>query len=160
MKRIIAAILCVVMVFALGIPTVFAEEYVISYGAISSQNDERESAIVFDNPSNYCIMIPETIVADGNYLNFSANSMNLHDNECVEVYSTTGSRIELTSTETNDIAIFLFNTDYNSDVVARFNNGDLQPNYIVTNSVENANEIAAAHYSGTATFKIRLVEKT
>lgn len=160
MKKFLSVLLVFVMVFAIGVPSVFAEEYVISYGALSSEYADKESTVVYDNPSNFCIMIPETIVANNGYLDFSATYMNLHSNEYVEVYSASGNTVEMNSSETEDIAICLFNTSYNSDVVAKFNNGDLTPEFTVTTSVTNANEIAAAHYEGTAIFRIRLVENS
>lgn len=113
------------------------------------------SSIVYDNPSNYAVVIPETI--DGNQSTFSltATHMNLHENETVEV--TAGyDVVDLTSTETDDVAKYNFGC--NNGVVASFNNGDLESNILLYPYVENANEIAAAHYSGEVSFRIRLVE--
>lgn len=113
------------------------------------------SAIAYDNPSNYTVVIPETI--DGNQTTFSltATHMNLHENEKVEVYSVDGNTVDLTSTETDDIAKFHITVD---DIpVAVFENGELT-SPVIYPWVSNSNEIAAAHYTGAITFRIRLVE--
>lgn len=127
----------------------------VSAYQIDNPNMDGYSSIVYDNPSNYAVVIPETI--DGNQSTFSltATHMNLHENETVEV--TAGyDVVDLTSTETDDVAKYNFGC--NNGVVASFNNGDLESNILLYPYVENANEIAAAHYSGEVSFRIRLVE--
>lgn len=126
----------------------------VSAYQIDNPNMDGYSSISYDNPSNYAVVIPETI--DGNQSTFTltATHMNLHANETVEV--TAGlDVIDLTSTETDDIAKYNFGC--NNGVVASFNNGDLTSNTTLYPYVENANQIAAAHYTGDVTFRVRLV---
>lgn len=113
------------------------------------------SSITYDNPSNYAVVIPEIIDGNQSAFSLSATHMNLHENETVEVYSADGNIIDLTSTETDDIAKFHINID--DAPVAVFENGELT-SPVVYSWVSNSNEIAATHYSGTISFRVRLVE--
>ncbi len=112
------------------------------------------SSITYDNPSNYSVVIPDTIDGNANEITLTATNMNLHANETVEV--TAGNDIvDLTSAETDDIAKYNFGS--NNGVIASFNNGDLISKTTIYPYVENANQIAAAHYTGDVTFRVRLV---
>lgn len=83
------------------------------------------SSITYDNPSNYAVVIPDTIDGNANEITFTATHMNLHSNETVEVRPG-NDVVDLTSTETDDVA--KYNWGVSNSVVASFNNGDLTSN--------------------------------
>ena len=113
------------------------------------------SSITYENPSNYAVVIPDTIDGNANDITLTATHMNLHSNEMVEVRAGYDV-VDLTSTETDDVAKYNFGVS--NGIVASFNNGDLTSNITLYPYVENANEIAATNYSGTVTFRVYLVE--
>lgn len=149
LKKVLIA-LCAVSLAACSVIGASAQENLIS------QYQQAYSTVEYENPSNFEVVIPETIDGNEGILTFTALHMNLHDNETVEVYSDGGNVIDLTSETTEDIA--KYNITVDDSPVATFGNGELTSQYSIYPWVENAREIAAAHYSGTATFRIRLVE--
>lgn len=153
MKKLLIAV-CVIAISAVSVVGASAES-----SSLISQYQEAYSQVEYDNPTNFEIVIPETINANEGELKFTANHMNLHTNEVVEVISKNGSYIDLSSETTEDKAKYYFNAN-SDEALARFENGELTSQISVYPYVENAREIAAAHYTGTATFTIRLTEKT
>lgn len=151
----IKKILVIVCVIALAAVSVVGA----SASTIISQYQEGYSEISYDNPANFEVVIPETINAADGELTFTANSMHLHDNEVVEVVSKIGNSVDLLSETTQDIAKYNFNAD-SDGVLARFANGELTSEITVYPYVENASKIAAAHYSSSITFTVRLTEKS
>lgn len=74
-KRFIASLVMVVMLTSM----VSAEEFV------SENSTSQQSTVVYSVPSEYVVLIPETIVADGREYKFQASVMDILGNEHVDI---------------------------------------------------------------------------
>lgn len=149
----IKKILVVVCVIALAAVSVVGA----SASTIISQYQEGYSEISYDNQANFEVVIPETINAADGVLTFTANSMHLHSDEVVEVISKTGNYVDLFSDTTQDVAKYNFNAE-SDGALARFADGELTSEITLYPYIENAREIAAAHYSSSITFTVRITD--
>lgn len=145
------ALVCVIALAAVSVVGASA-------ATIISQYQDGYSEIAYDNPANFEVVIPETIDAAEGTLTFNANSMHLHANEVVEVISKIGNSVDLISETTQDVAKYNFGAD-SDGALARFADGELTSQITLYPYVENAREIAAAHYSSSITFNVRIVEQ-
>lgn len=149
----IKKILVVVCVIALAAVSAVGA----SASTIISQYQEGYSEISYDNPANFEVVIPDTINAADGVLTFTANSMHLHNDEVVEVISKIGNSVDLFSDTTQDVAKYNFNAE-SDGALARFADGELTSEITLYPYIENAREIAAAHYSNSITFTVRITD--
>lgn len=152
MKKLLA-ILCAISLMLAPI-TVHAQEI---YGDGSA-----DTTVTAHIDSQYCVLIPETIVADGNLYYFTASSMMLASGDTVGI-SVSGlndfSQLPMTGGDGN--AVVYFETDNpdvqylgNGVVFTSFTNGETTATYGVSARLADAEQ--PGDYTGTVTFNIQL----
>ena len=129
----------------------------------TSETSSQQTMVMYSAPSEYMILIPESITADGSMHKFEASKMDLRDNEHVEI-SATGIEEDGSIhmfTDTGKWAMSKFHTsngDYRrGDVISVFDNGMTESResfYITAEQSEGAGD-----YVGTITFNISLVRE-
>ena len=98
MKKILSAILCVIMLAIVAVPAAYAEE---GYNEILSNPEQHMNVRVdYTNPSNYQVVIPSILDANVSEYTFTAMAMNILDTEQVEVIMFGGCRIKSPKKET------------------------------------------------------------
>lgn len=148
MKKLLSVVFALVMLFA---PSTYAQEI---YG-----NGEAYTTVVAHVDSQYCVMIPETIVADGTHYYFTASLMDLAEGEVVNVIVngfSDGCSIPMSGGDGAAYAIVeseQFQLS-NGAVAATFHNGEMTATNGIFATLQNANR--AGDYSGTITFDIQL----
>ena len=138
---------------AVSVPSFSADSELISeYQNISSN-------VTYENPSNYRVVIPATINANADSIVFTAESMHIKGNE--QLILRLRDDVELLNTDNNNIkANFSFNTELGiGNTAARFYSEELTSNIIAYPYIENARDIPAGEYNGTATFEVVLSER-
>lgn len=122
---------------------------------ISQDGQRAEVYVEYDNPSTFCVNIPEPInLNNNNGYKFTASLMNITDSERVCVYVQ-----DEPITMQNEIGATGTARLYGSDgglVVANFLRGQTESNTKMYSSFEGS---TAGHYNGTVTFTIRLEEQ-
>ena len=136
--------------------------YLVALAAlVIATNVRAETTLFYHEPSQYTVLIPETIVADGTQYTFEAPVMDLCDGESVTV---TVDNVELTG------AVRLY-TSTNKEMIAELygENGKLTPGQVVAqfgNGIHQAGLVyalpfsteGAGDYYGTVQFFINLVK--
>ncbi len=127
----------------------------------SLETSTQQSTVTYSAPSEYMILIPETITADGSRHKFVASKMDLRDGEHVEISASMSDEDGGIQMFTNSgkwmLAKFhLANGDYRrGNVISVFENGmteSLEEFYITAEQTEGAGD-----YYGTISFDISLV---
>ena len=148
MKKVLSIIFAIALMFT---SNAYATEI---YG-----NGEATTTVVAHVDSQYCVMIPETIVADGTHYYLSASLMDLADGEVVNVYVNgfsegcslpmhggDGAAYAIVESEQTQLS--------NGAVVATFHNGEMTATNGIFATLQNATR--AGDYSGAITFDIQL----
>lgn len=112
--------------------------------------------------SQYCVMIPETIVADGNLYYFTASLMDLAEGDVVNI-SVDGvddaGNLAMSGGDGNAYAIIEANhgSITNLATIAQFHNGETTSSTGISATLQNA--YRAGDYSGTLTINIQLAHE-
>lgn len=112
-----------------------------------------DTELVYDLPSQYEVVIPESINVNNDY-SFMATKMNIRANEQVDVYAPNYTDIILTN-ESGDTMTVDLNSSYGG-TVAQFNKGDLSSRLPMTANAIYTDDTPAGEYKGTTTFIISL----
>lgn len=154
MKKVLSIICAVVMLIAPY--NVYAQE-VSGYGSA-------DATVTYHVDSEWCVLIPETLTADGTSYQFSASYMNLCDGDSV-VVTVSGLNDDSTITLTNSSGGTTTAQIYapsmydgavpNLGTVGYFGNGQLTSEQ--TFSIQAAEGTSPGDYSGTITFNIGLM---
>lgn len=112
--------------------------------------------------SQYCVMIPETIVADGTLYYFTASMMDLAQGEVVDIVLTGLQDGRIPMSGGNEGAYATIETDQMVDannpyIVGRFHSGETTTTTGIRAYLVDAYK--AGDYSGTVTFDIRLAQE-
>lgn len=148
MKKVLSIIFALVLMVA---PNAYATEI---FG-----NGEATTTVVAHVDSQYCVMIPETIVADGTHYYLSASLMDLAEGEVVNVFVSgfsEGCTLPMSGGDGSAYAIFESEQTQlsNGAVVATFHSGEMTATNGIFATLQNANR--AGDYFGTITFDIQL----
>lgn len=148
MKRILALIIALAILCAVAVPSVFAEE---SFNTVME----------YTNPSNYQIVIPETIDAGAEHLTFEAYSMNILDTEKITIKLDGNNPIELAKEDDANFTAQVIIDCKDGDIVGEFYKDELSSHYNndISMVVQNANQIPAGKYSGSVSFTISLSDR-
>lgn len=154
MKKIMS-ILCAVALLTAPI-NVYAQEI---FGDGSA-----ETTVTAHVDSQYCVLIPETIVADGTLYNFTATSMLLAPGDSVNIaISGLGEGERLSMSGGDGTALVRFTSDnpndsniYGSIPFTSFSNGQTTATYGIRAYLDNAETLQPGDYTGTVTFNIFL----
>lgn len=153
-KRVLASLVMMVMLTSM----VNAEEFV------SENSTSQQSTVVYSVPSEYVVLIPETIVADGREYKFQASVMDLRSNEHVDIsidgiypeglfkmYAPSGRQMmaRLSSSRVSNPESGSILATFNADMLESFDSFSIAPE-----TWEGAGD-----YSATLTFNIQLVKE-
>ena len=146
MKKKLMGVLTAVTLLIGSVQPVYADM------EISQDGQNAEIYVEYDNPSTFCVNIPETInLNDNNGYKFTASLMNITESERVCVYVLDES-ISMYNEKGEMGTARLYGAD-GSKVVATFLSGQTESQ---TKMYSSFSGVAAGHYQGTVTFKIRL----
>ena len=148
MKKVMSILCALVMLIA---PRTYAQEI---YG-----DGEATSTVIAHVDSQYCVLIPETIVADGTKYYFTSSVMDLAEGDVVNVSVSgfsEGCMLPMTGgdgqayavVETEEVQVS------NGAIIATFHNGETTASNGLFATLQNATR--AGDYSGTLTFNIQL----
>ena len=151
MKKMLSIVCSMVLLIA---PFNVNAQEVSGYGSA-------DTTVTYHVDSEWCVMIPETLTADGTEYSFTASQMDLCDGDIVEVSVSgiTDGFITLTNTSGGTTTAQMFSRNYdgavlNNFVIASFGNGQYQsepPIYILADQ-----NTLPGDYTGTVTFNINL----
>ena len=145
-KKLIGMMMACVLLIGSGMP-VSATEVRVDGQSVDVQ-------VEHDNKSSFCINIPESIYLDdstGYY--FTASLMNITSSERVCIYAN-DKTISMHNEAGDPGTLYLYGAD--NGAVANFETGQMQSNTPMYSSFD---AVSAGHYTGTATFVIRLESK-
>ena len=145
MKKALALILCLAMVFCFSITTFAAE--------LQNDNTSAQSTVTYHVNSCFCVIIPETIDA-GSGFQLSASTMNITDAEQVNVYINGENSIQMENTAGDTFTLAL-NCGENGRVAKFIKNQLTSEGYIFGERIE-AEMPPAGDYTGTVEFVVRL----
>lgn len=152
MKKLLSILCAAVMLISPY--NVYAQEV---YGDGSAS-----TTIIAHVDSQYCVMIPETIVADGTLYYFTASVMDLAPGEVVDIVLTGLQDDRIPMSGGNEGAFATIETDQMVDannpyIVGRFHSGETTTTTGIRAYLNDAYK--AGDYSGTVTFDIRLAQE-
>lgn len=111
--------------------------------------------------SQYCVMIPETIVADGTKYYFTASMMDLAEGDVVNISVSGLDGGKLPMSGGNEGAFALVESEqvpiYNDTVFATFHDGEMTATNGLYATLQEAYK--AGDYTGTITFNIQLAQE-
>ena len=125
----------------------------ISVSAAELTQDGATAAVQveYDNPSTFCVNIPESINLNNlDGYRFTASMMNLTESEKVCIYAPEEA-VQMTNEMGAVGTAHLYSND--SNAVATFMSGQVESSNVMYNMFDG---LSAGHYTGTATFTIRL----
>lgn len=145
MKKVLALILCVAMVFCFSITTFAAE--------LQNDNTSAQSTVTYHVDSYFCVIIPETIDASSGF-QLSASAMNITDAEQVNVYINGENSIQMENAagETFNLALVCGANGR----VAQFVKNQLTTDSYIFGERIDAQMPPAGDYTGTVEFIVRL----
>ena len=123
----------------------------VSAAELTQDGATADVQVEYDNPSTFCVNIPESINLNNlDGYRFTASMMNLTESEKVCIYAP-----EEDVPMTNEMGAVgtahLYSNDNNA--VATFMSGQVESSNVMYNMFDG---LSAGHYTGTATFTIRL----
>lgn len=123
----------------------------VSAAEVVRDGETADVQIEYDNPSTFCVNIPESInLNDSEGYKFTASMMNLTESEKVCIYAPTES-IPMYNEMGAVGNVHLYSND--SSAVATFMTGQMESNTVMYSMFDG---LSAGHFTGTATFTIRL----
>ena len=123
----------------------------VSAAEVVRDGETADVQIEYDNPSTFCVNIPESInLNDSEGYKFTASMMNLTESEKVCIYAPTES-IPMYNEMGAVGNVRLYSND--SSAVATFMTGQMESNTVMYSMFDG---FSAGHFTGTATFTIRL----
>ena len=135
------------MAFSLLVGSVMS----VSAAELTQDGATADVQVEYDNPSTFCVNIPESINLNNlDGYRFTATMMNLTESEKVCIYAPE-EVVQMTNEMGAVGTAHLYSND--SNAVATFMSGQVESSNVMYNMFDG---LSAGHYTGTATFTIRL----